>query len=111
MQNLDQFLAAGLAAQSRQGFEYRQVRLARAILVDAPPSPDTNCSVSRERIGERARQRRLTDPWLTRHEDHLSRAAPGLFEPIVKLRQFCRPSNHIGGSGLYLHIGRTEPGR
>ncbi len=91
IQSLDQFLAAGRAAQSRQGFEYRQVRLARAILVDALPSPDTNCSVARERIGERTRPR---------HEDHSSRAAPGLFEPIVKLRQFCRASNHLGGSGL-----------
>ena len=60
----------------------------------------------RSRCGGRC----LTDPWLTRHEDHSSRAAPGLFEPIVKLRQFCRASNHIGGSGLYLRIGRTHPG-
>jgi hypothetical protein len=110
MQNLNQFLAAGLASESRQGFENRQVRLARAVLVDALPSPDTNCSVACERIGERMRQHRLTDPWLTRHEDHSSRAAPGLLEPIVKLRQFCRASNHFGGSGLYLPVGHTRPG-
>ena len=55
MQNLDEFLAPGLATQSRQGLENRQVRLARAILIDALPSPDTNCSVTRERIGKCAR--------------------------------------------------------
>ena len=58
MQNLNQFLAARLAAHSRQGLENRQVRLAHAILVDALPSPDTNCSIARERIGERTRQQR-----------------------------------------------------
>jgi hypothetical protein len=109
MQNLNQFLAAGLEAQSRQGLKYRQVRLARAILVDALPSTDPNCSVAHERIGERTRQRRLTDPWLTRDKDHSLRAAPGLFEPLVKLRQFCRASNH-GSSGLYLPVGRVRPG-
>ena len=75
MQNLDQFLAAGLAAQSRQGLENRQVRLAPAVLLDALSVSDQGGLVREPQgVQEGFDENALADPGLAFDEGDLAAA-------------------------------------
>src|SRR5262249_50509182 len=87
LQDADERVAARLASHASDRLEHRKIRLARTILLNALPPPDTDALHVPELRKERFDERRLPDPGFTRHEDEPSLAADCRPEEPVQLRE------------------------
>ena len=96
--DLDDALAAALAAQPPERFEHRQVRLAGAAMLHALTMADQNLCAGRRR-DEALDDRRLADPRLSRDEHDPPLAAARLREQPLQLRELAVAADRPLGNG------------
>ena len=99
-QERDEPIGRAPAAEPGEGVKHREVRLARAVRLDALSLRDPHARIGRHAVEEGVDDRRLADAGLARQERDLTSAAPRRVEPHLQAIQGALPADemprHVG---------------
>ena len=94
-QERDEPVGRAPAAEPGEGVQHREIRLARAVRLDALPLRNPHARIGRHALEERVDDRRLADACLARQECDLASAAPGRVEPHLQAIQGALPADEM----------------
>ena len=111
-QERDEPIGRASAAEPGERVQHREIRLARAVRLDALPLRNPHARIGRHALEEGIDDRRLAHARLTRQERDLASASPRRVEPHLQTIQGAITADEMAGAfGSHVTSGRRIRGR